>query len=230
MIKVACADFPVGRKTYESKLRTVELDQLFDKTPRPETILKWKNEAPDQFDFIVCASKLITHAPTARAHSTRTRSLSTGSFADSAIVRQAYTNTLQIAEVLRARLVFFKLPSTFAPNADNIQRLQRFFSQKRGHILFVWEPPISWPLNLIDELSETYRIMPVMNPLGKLKPTPNSPMRYYRLGGNGKTSGTGTISYEEMKKVKSLCDTPLCYVVFNNGPTAFEDAVKFSLL
>jgi thymidylate synthase len=48
--------------------------------------------------------------------------------------------------------------------------------------------------NLVDDLSEAHRIMPVMNPLGKLKPTHNSPLRYYRLGGRGKTSGTGTIS------------------------------------
>jgi uncharacterized protein YecE (DUF72 family) len=229
MIKVACAGFPVGRKQYESKLQTVELDQMFDKFPRQDTLEKWRAEAPQHFDFIVCASKLITHPPKARANKSRPGSNGVGMLQDSAIVRQAYQQTLQAAETLRARLVLFQLPSTFGPSPDNIRRVQQFFGKSgRGHILFAWEPAVTWPTKLVDDLSEAYRLMPVMNPLGRAKPTKNSPMRFYRLGAHGRTSGIMRFTDEELRTVKNLCDTPLCYVVFNNGPTAFSEAVNFA--
>ncbi len=229
MIKVACAGFPVGKKTYEAKLRTVELDAMFNKFPKPETLVKWRQEAPPHFDFIVCASKLITHATRTRAQNSKTGISAMTAFQDSAIARQAYQKTLQAAETLKSRLILFQLPGTFTPNPDNIKRVQTFFSKpNRGHVLFAWEPPATWPVKLVDDLSEAYRLMPVMNPLGPLKPTPNAPMRYYRLGARGKTSGNGPIPLADLKKVQSLCDTPLCYVIFNNGPTSFEEAAQFA--
>src|SRR4051812_49567420 len=100
MIKVACAGFPVGKKTYESKLRTVELVDMFDKFPKQETLEKWRAEAPPQFDFIVCASKVITHASRSRAQNSRAGRPVTTALEDSAAVRQAYQRTLQAAETL----------------------------------------------------------------------------------------------------------------------------------
>lgn len=226
MIKIACADFPVGREKYEAVLKTVELDQLFSKTPKMETVEKWRREAPEHFDFIVCASRAITHPTKTRAQHSRTIKKNQLGLEDNAVTRHAYATTLKVAETLRARLVLFELAAQFGPTPDNIRRVQTFFSQRRGHVLFAWEPPVTWPLKIVDRLSEAHRIMPVMNPLGPLKPTPDSPMRYYRLGGTGRTSGAGELSDAELKKVISLCDTPLCYVVFNNGPTAFKDASR----
>ncbi|MCG3203391.1 MAG: hypothetical protein KCHDKBKB_00048 [Elusimicrobia bacterium] len=226
MIKIATANFPVGKKKYESSLKTVELDSLFTRFPKIETIQKWRQGAPDQFDFITCASRIITYPTKTRAQHSRHEQKNQTSLEDSALTRQATERTLKIAEILRSRLVFFDFPSSFLPSPENIKRIQNYFSKPRGHILFTWEPPVSWPLKLVDDLSEAYRIMPVMNPLGKAKPTPHSPMRYYRLGGHGKTSGTGPLSDNDLKKIISLCDTPLCYVVFNNGPTAFDDALR----
>jgi len=230
MIKIACADFPVGRQTYESKLKTVELDQLFDRFPKMETIEKWRSEAPPHFDFIVCASKLITHATKTRAQQSRTVRKNLLSLDDNATSRQAYATTMKIAEILRARLVLFQLPPQFSPTPDNIGRVQAFFGKPRGHVLFVWEHPLTWPPKLVDKLSEAHRIMPVINPLGKAAPTAQSPMRYYRLGGTGRTSGPGTLSDAELKKIITLCDTPLSYVVFNNGPTAFRDATRLAAM
>lgn len=226
MIKIACADFPVGRKTYEAKLKTVELDQLFDGFPKMETVEKWKREAPEYFDFIVCASKIITHATKTRAQNSRPAKKNLLPLEDSAASRQALATTLKVAEMLKARLVFFELPSQFSPSPDNIRRVQKFFSKPRGHIMFAWQHPAHWPIKLVDDLSEEHRIMSVMNPLGVAKPTPNSPMRYYRLGANGRTSGNASLSDSDLKKIISLCDTPLCYVVFNNGPTSFQDAER----
>lgn len=228
MIKVATANFPVGKKTYESKLKTVELDQFFTRFPKMETAEKWRKEAMVNFDFITCASRLITYPTKTRAQHSRHTQKNQYSLEDTALTRQAYEKTLKLAEILKSRLVLFQFPTTFAPTPDNIKRIQTFYAKPRGHILFVWEPPVSWPNKLVDDLSEAYRIMPVMNPLGKAKPTPNSPMRYYRLGGHGKTSGTGPISDAELRKIITLCDTPLCYVVLNNGPTAFDDAVRLN--
>ncbi len=226
MIKIACADFPVGRKTYESVLKTVELDQLFDRFPKMETIEKWRNEAPPHFDFIVCAPRAITHPTKASAQHSRDIKKSRMSLDDSASSRQSYATTLKVAEALRARLVFFQSPPQFAPSPDNIKRMQTFFSKPRGHIMFAWEYPVNWPIKLVDSLCESLRLLPVLNPLGTAKLSPDPRMRYFRLGANGRTSGAAGFTDVELKKIISLCDTPLCYVVFNNGPTAFKDAER----
>lgn len=228
MIKIACAGFPVGRKKYEEKLQTVELAQLFDGFPRPNTIEKWRAEAPKDFDFIVCASKLITHEVKHRAQSSRRPTPGVGFFQNSAAVRQATQLTMAAAETLRSRMVFFQLPAHFAATPDNVKRVQNYFlSTKSNHKIFAWETPLGWPFTLVEKLSFDHRLMPVMNPLGRKKPSPTAPMRYFRLGAEGKTSGIKRFSHDELKVVKAACDLPLCYVVFNNGPTAFEDAVRF---
>src|SRR4051812_37813470 len=116
MIKIACADFPVGRKTYESALKTVELNVLFDRFPKMETIEKWRAAAPPHFDFIVCASKTITHARKQGAHQSAAMKKSSQSFDDTATSRHALATTMKIAETLRSRIVYFQLPAALAPS------------------------------------------------------------------------------------------------------------------
>lgn len=232
MIKIACSGFPVGRKKYETHFRTVELSALFNAFPRPSTIEKWSATAADGFEFVVCASKLITHpSKKTAAASTKTLAHRIGYFQDTAEVRQAFQRTWAAAETLKSKIVLFQCPAFFSPHADHVQRLQKFFQPiPRGNKHIVWEPPASWPLTLVESLSRSLYLTPSANPLAKnYKPT-NSPMRYFRIGANGKTSGISHMSDLELQDIRAACDRPLSYVVFNNGPTAFADALRFRSL
>lgn len=228
MIKIACAGFPIGQQKYQSNFPTVELTPMFIRSPRLGTLEKWRKEAASDFEFIVCASKAITHPSKHNAQKSRHQMPISSAFQDSAIVRQALQFALTSAEILHSRLIYFKLNPHFAPTSDNVKSLQDFFRPLgKGHTLFAWEPPASWPYSLVESLSDSLRLMPVTNPLKKNAKPYDSPMRYFRLGTNGKTDGLQRFTDDDLKKVQAACDLPLCYVVFNNGPTAYEDATRF---
>lgn len=231
MIKIACSGFPVGRKRYESRLKTVELNRLFDSFPLVRTLEKWREAALSGFEYIVCASKIITHPAknNLKTPAFSRRAHHIGYFQDSAEVRHAFQRTWHAAETLNAKIVLFQCAPTLTPHADHVGRIQAFFRPiDRGTRHFVWEPPLSWPRNFVESLGKTMHMTAAANPLSKKYKPSNEPMRYFRLGAEGRTSGVTTFSDSELRDVKSACDKPLSYVVFNNGPTAFMDAVRFS--
>lgn len=225
-IKIACAGYPVGQQKYQSLLNAVELIQMFDTLPKPTTVERWKSEAKAGFEFITCAPDDITHPHKEagpRAHRY-------GYFQDTNEVQHAYRNAVSVATALNARTMFFRLARTTGPNADQIQRIHNFFQKvDRAGLHFVWEAPASWPATLVATVSKALRIVPVVNPLEDHKPVP-APLRYFRLGSGGKTAGVHRFSNEELSKLKRLASVGPSYVVFNNGPYAYEDAVRFASL
>lgn len=231
MIKVACAGFPVSQKRYQNQLRTVELTNLFDSSPRTSTIEKWGRNAGPDFEFVVCASKTITHPEKRALTHTRPGGTGVGYFQNSEDVKIAFQRSWGTAEILNAKIILFKCPEHWTPHPDHAQRIHAFFKPlPRGTKHFVWEPPTSWPMALIETMSKQLNLTATANPLSKTYQPIAAPMRYFRIGLSGKTSGQGAMSIEELKVIKKACDRPLSYVVFNNGPTAFADAVRFQTL
>ncbi len=230
-IKIGCSGFPVAQKRYQEKFPLVELNQLFKKTPLDRTVEKWRRTASKGFEFIVCASETITHhASSASLLSTKsmTHHHHSGHFQDNAHVRQAFQKTIHMAETLASKVVIFKLPSNLTAHADNVGRLHQFFKAHPRHDkLFVWEPPHSWPHSLVEQLTTKLNLTPATNPLNaRIKL--NGPFRYFRLGNATQTKGIHQFTNWELDSIKKACDKPLCYVIFNNGPTAYEDALRFS--
>jgi len=234
MIKIGCTGFPVGRKQYESKFGLVEVNQFFDKFPMGRTIEKWKAEAPKNFEFIVWAPRSVTHLLKSGrngAHSGFTqRSHKHGYFQDSAEVRHAFGRACSAAQTLDAKMIFFKLPKSLSAHSDNVGRIQKFFmSAPTSTLHFVWEPPTNWPLSLVSELSKSLGITPAVNPLGRLGQAKGA-IQYFRLGNTTETKAVHSFSSSELKDIKRACTKSLAYVIFNNGPTSFQDAVRFSEL
>jgi uncharacterized protein YecE (DUF72 family) len=225
-IKIACSGYPVRQKLYQDRLNAVELSQMFEGLPRAATVDRWKAEAKSGFEFIACAPEAITHP----RKDDDPRSHRYGYFQETAEVHAAYRNAVSTAESLGARTMLFRLARTAGPNPDQMDRLHRFFKKvDRGRLHFAWEPPPSWPVTLVTSVSKALRLFPVNNPLGQKGVLP-SPLRYFRLGAAGKTSGVHHFSDEELARVKRACDEGPSYVVFNNGPYAFDDAVRFASL
>ncbi len=67
-VKVGCCGFPRGMKPYLSRFRLVEVQQTFYKLPRMETVVRWRQQAPDDFEFIIKAWQVITHPPSSPAY------------------------------------------------------------------------------------------------------------------------------------------------------------------
>jgi len=226
-IKVACAGYPVSQRTYQGRLNAVELIQWFDGLPKPSTLERWMSEAKKDFEFIACAPEVITHPQKDDKQSFAHRY---GFFQDTHEVHGAYQRAAVAAGVVKARTMLFRLPREMGANPEQVDRLTKFFKKVDRHKLnFVWEPPMNWPATLVTSVSNSLKLFPAMNPLAGIKP-PTGLIRYFRLGAGGKTSGVHKFSNEELAAVKAACEGAPSYVAFNNGPYAFEDACRFSML
>jgi len=60
-VKVGCCGFPRGMKDYFSQFKLVEVQQTFYKMPKLDTALRWRQQAPPDFEFSLKSWQLITH-------------------------------------------------------------------------------------------------------------------------------------------------------------------------
>ncbi|MFN0118133.1 MAG: DUF72 domain-containing protein [Elusimicrobiota bacterium] len=231
MIKIGCSGFLIAQSRYFSQFGVVEAIDFFDKTPLDKTVERWRSSAPASFEFISVCSKKVTHqemkTPMKGPSFTSTAQ---GYFHDSDVVKNHFQSSLKRSQKLDSKVLLFLTPKGFIPHPDNVGRLQKFFKVKTTSALhYAWEAPRLWPVNLITSLSLSLGFTPVFNPLS-WREMPKTPMRYFRLGAEGKTTGIGRFSDEDLHQIYSKCDKGLCYVIFNNGPTAVDDALRFSKL
>jgi len=61
LIKVGCCGYPTGMKKYQEVFSLVELNSTFYTYPKPQTVRKWREEAPRGFEFTVKAHQDISH-------------------------------------------------------------------------------------------------------------------------------------------------------------------------
>ena len=224
-IKIACSGFPVGQKMYRARLGAVELSQMFDGLPRAATLERWREESDAKFEFIACAPEDVTHLQASaaeRGHHKR------GAFQNTTPVHHAFRGTVAAAAALKAKLLFVRIPRTMTAHADNVDRIMRFFkTADRGPLTVVWEPPVSWPASIVEGVSKALHFVTAMNPLSGKAP-PKGPVRYFRIGAHGATGGIHSVTDAELAKIKDACHGATSYVVFNNGPRSFDDAVRFA--
>ncbi len=174
-VKIGCCGFAGRRENYFKKYPVIEVEQTFFDPPRVFTGEKWRREAPDDFEFTVRAWQLITHertSPTYRRMQTRMNPKElegAGHFQSTPVVWQAWQRTHEIATALRARTILFHCPDTFAPDAENQDRLRRFFERVRqetqaGEFNYAWEPPGTWPDEDVAELSGELGLVHAVDP------------------------------------------------------------------
>lgn len=63
MLLVGCCGFPASLEKYFQTLKLVEVQKTFYRPPMPSTATKWRESAPEEFEFTVKAWQLITHPP-----------------------------------------------------------------------------------------------------------------------------------------------------------------------
>ncbi len=199
-IKIGCAGFAAAQKAYHLKFPMVELDKFRDRSPRPTTVDRWKKEAPQNFEFVLAAK---------------------------AFDRHSFDRVFKAASILKTKVIFFELPPNSAPTPDTAGKLQTFFkSLPKTGLTHVWETPFNWPLSLIENLSKTLSIVPSTNPLFREYPFKTS-LGYFRIGRTRKMGSVRPLIDEELSKIKRICNNQNSYVVFDNGPYAYKDAVRF---
>ncbi len=232
MIKTGCCGFPIARKRYYHHFKVVEIQKTFYQPPKPETVQRWREEAPEEFEFTLKAWQLITHPPQsptyrrAKVEIPPSKRESYGYFRPTDEVFGAWEVTKRIALALRAKLVVFQCPASFKPTPENMRNMEGFFSKaERGRLLFGWEPRGEWKGQEIEGLCRSLDLLHIVDPF-KSKAVYGS-TQYFRLHGRG--GYWYRYSQEELLQLKEWAEEKPTWVMFNNV-YMLEDALRFAQL
>src|SRR5919107_4643081 len=151
-VRIGCCGFRSSRETYYGLLDSVEVQHTFYQPPQVPTLRRWREEAPEGFEFTLKAWQLVTHQASSPTYRRLKRTLTeeekegAGFFRPTEVVQGAWELTRECAEALGARVVLFQCPASFKPSRENVENLRRFFGGlKRGRMVFAWEPRGGWP-------------------------------------------------------------------------------------
>jgi uncharacterized protein YecE (DUF72 family) len=233
MVKVGCCGFSTNKREYFKKFSLVEIQSTFYEIPvKIETVKKWKNEAPKDFEFTLKAFQVITHdskSPTYKKLKRKFGNLKNyGFFKNTKEVFEAWEMTREVAKVLDSKIVVFQCPSSFKTEKENIENFRNFFKKiKEKKFIFVWEPRGNWPEDLIKKLCQELNLVHCVDPF-KQKPLFGK-INYFRLHGKPGYNLRYKYTSEDLKELLKFCDKKENYVLFNNL-NMFEDAQKFQRL
>lgn len=232
-VKIGCCGFRLSRAEYFSRFPVVEVQQTFYQPPQIETLRRWREDAPPDFEFTIKAWQLITHEGASPTYRRMKRELTEkerdecGAFRPTKIVREGWQVTRDCAEALGARRILFQCPARFKPSEINVANLRRFFSKvERASYVFLWEPRGEWPRELVGELCRELELVHVVDPLVERTATPER--CYFRL--HVRRGGRNRYEDDELSELYAMLprDTT-SYVLFNNV-RMIDDATRFGRL
>jgi uncharacterized protein YecE (DUF72 family) len=232
-IKTGCCGFANSPAAYFKGLQAVEVQQTFYRLPRPETVAKWREQAPAGAVFSLKAWQIITHdasSPSFRFLDKKYLDqalFQCGGFRMTDEVFEAWHALRGVAGVLKAKSILFQSPQNFDPSDDHVLGMGEFFRTiDRGRLLLAWAPPESWPPDLISEVCSNCRLIHCADPLAG--PVLSRGPVYYRLQG-GVNGYRHRYSDEELKQLQRLCRRKKGFVFFNTLSMQ-EDARRFAVL
>jgi len=235
-IKIGCCGFPVGKSDYYARFRVIEVNITFYTPPKISTLLKWRREAPEDFEFVVKAWQLITHhcgSPTYRRLKMRIpedKRKCYGEFKPTDEVFAAWETTRECAGALESGLVLFQTPPTFGPTAENKANMKKFFTAiNRKNLKLIWEPRGKWleaEADIAKVCGDLGLIHCVINPFEITSRAGD--IDYFRMHGRVER---GRIDYDyrytsaELEALRDLCRRQESYCLFNNA-AMYADALR----
>jgi uncharacterized protein YecE (DUF72 family) len=234
MIKVGLCGFTIGAARYFEQFPVVEVQQTFYEPPSTQTMMRWRAEAPPDFEFTMKAWQLITHRATSNTYRRLKTSLTpaqraeAGAFQNSETVMRAWQKSVDCAKLLRATAILFQCPASFRPDDANIANLRTFFGKivRPKRVCLLWEPRGAWPDALILDLCRELALTHVVDPFDRDTVTPE--LTYWRLHGIGNHYHVYTD--DELRTLRAkIARAAETYVMFNNIPRV-RDAERFRAL
>jgi len=218
MIKVGCCGYPTSMKKYQENFDLVELNTTFYSYPKMSTVFKWREKAPEDFEFTVKAHQDISHK---------------FKFKSEPSVK-AFEQMKEICKALRTRILLIQTPGSLRP--DKLEDAHEFLSKiDREGLVVVWETRgPSWDDPRVrEELAKLLRELDVSHVTDPFRamPTYTGDVAYFRLHGLGERMYYYQFSDAELKRLYQLLE-PLkaegkqIYVLFNNL-SMFDDALRF---
>ncbi len=243
LVKIGCCGFPVSRKKYYVEFKVVEIQQTFYKPPSIDTIKRWREEAPEDFEFTFKAWQVITHSPKSPTWRKAKITIPKENVEKYGLLKptkenvEAWKKMLDIAKVLRAKIIVLQTPPSLKYDNEGINKIKEFFEKVTSisnNVYIAWEPRGQWHTHIdtLSEIFKKYKIIHVVDPF-KYDPIPVSKTCYLRLHGRGEREVNYKYRYtqndynELLDKLKGYSRYfSECYVMFNNV-YMFENAREF---
>ncbi len=222
-IKIGCCGFPVSKAKYYKELPVVEINSTFYNYPKHSVLLKWRKEAPENFEFTVKAHQDISHVYRLDPKPECIKALNL---------------MVDICKTLNSKILLIQTPASFRPEKTILKKVQDFFKKAGKHEVFwVWETRgpdwfKSEVKKTLEKIFDDYGVIHCTDPFVNL-PIKTGELAYFRLHGLGKRLYYYQYSDDELKKlletVKKFNKKREVYVLFNNL-AMFTDALRFKSL
>ncbi|MEM2094623.1 MAG: DUF72 domain-containing protein [Candidatus Bathyarchaeia archaeon] len=235
--KIGCCGFPGGMESYFKRFNVAEVQTTFYNLPRVETVRKWRQKAPESFEFTVKAWQGLTHPPGMPTWR-RTRiqvpadAISRyGMLRPTPEVFEAWERTRLVCEALKAKICLIQCPARFQASEENIDNMKKLLTRiERGNLTIAWEPRgESWEEEQVRRLCSELNLIPCIDPF-KISIPPGQRIIYLRLHGrvNGGVRYRYTYTKQELEELYINIQTQspeIAYCLFNNI-TMRQDAEK----
>lgn len=217
MIKIGCCGFPKAKSVYYRSFKVVELQKTFYELPKLSLLEKWRREAPEDFEFTIKASQLITHPASSLTYRRFKGELKHpekyGEFKPVKEVFDIWRQILEQAEVLKSKTVILQTPPSFLPISQNVKNIYKFFQKiERRRLLLFWEPRGKWKEEELFKIFKNCDVGDCVDPF--LRNSLYGDFIYFRLhGGKGYRK---KYSKEELSGLKGKVSERSGYIMFNN--------------
>ncbi len=234
MIKVGCCGWAESQGQYVRDFGVLEVQETFYQPGRLEKYERWRAAAPEDFEFTIKAWQLITHDPASPTYRRLTTPVPAakerqyGAFRPSDEVFAAWEVTGLVARALRAPVVLFQSPASFAPTAENRANLRSFFRRiDRRDLMLAWEPRGEWEERAVRALCRELDLVHCVDPF-KVRPVHGSVL-YFRLHGLPGYDLGYRYTDRDLRELVGMVDRGTAYVLFNNRSMR-DDAIRFGRL
>ncbi|MEA3459578.1 MAG: DUF72 domain-containing protein [Chloroflexota bacterium] len=228
-IKIGCCGFPKARSEYGRHFELVEVQKTFYQPPLLRTARRWREEAPQGFEFTLKAWQLITHEPSSPTYRRLRMEIPAGkrdrygSFRPTDEVFAAWERTREIANALAARIVLFQCSASFMPTEEHMANMRALFGRlDRGGLTFTWEPRGKWADEEVKALCRELDLVHCVDPF-KRQPACGD-FAYFRL--HGVTGYRYRYTDEDLRRLLGWCRKfDKVYCLFNNV-SMWDDALR----
>ncbi|MCD6503234.1 MAG: DUF72 domain-containing protein [Euryarchaeota archaeon] len=236
-VKIGCCGFPVSMSRYFQEFRLVEVQSTFYKLIQKRTAKRWRDAAPQDFEFVIKAFQGITHdvrSPTWKRSNIKDYKIlkdKVGSLRLTKEVLNFWEHTIKIAKILKSKIVLVQLPRSFRDTKENIKRAELFFKNINLNDIRVAIELRGWSKESRKWFCEEFDLIDVVDPLVE-SPAYMSDIVYFRLHGRHEKERIVYKHKYSDKELRALRDTLTSYlereiyVLFNNT-NMYEDAKRF---
>jgi len=225
-------------KKYYEILSVVELQRTFYNIPMDKTVQRWREEAPENFEFTFKVFQGLTHpsnSPTWRRYRGKLEEEKlrlVGNLQLNEYTEELMQKMVFIAKTLRSPVIVVQTPSRFNYSSENIERALSFFNyfdrlltKEKVNSFIGWEPRGEWLKNY-DSLKEIFskvpRLIHVTDPFFH-EPALLKKIVYFRLHGKPYLNYKyqyGKKDFETLhdmiNKIRKMQRIKTIYIMFNN--------------